>query len=251
MKMFYYEIMKLFRQKHIYFGIAAGLIFSMLGFLYHLGNPDASAFEIPVTGLGNLVNTYFILFPLAFSGFLFSEEERKGTLKIIAAKGTPRVVIAVIKVIAACLFSLLVFLLIHAFLTVLGGLFFHAAPFEGQGGGVISHTIAFALVFQAFFFQWLGCLFLTALVLLWTIVFRSAVFGFGASLFSIIIMILLSNLDAFKTFLPLDRLGVWEHVLRVDPNYTALRADLSVLGIFTGIILLLSVIIWSAREVRN
>jgi ABC-type transport system involved in multi-copper enzyme maturation permease subunit len=251
MTILYWEIKKLLRQRQIYFGCGAALVFAVLGVLYHLGDPSYSAYRVPVTGIGNMTNTYFIVFPVAFCGFVFSNEDRLDTLKILAAKPLNRSRLAAVKLTTAVLYLFALMTVLYVFLMILGGLFFQPLELCGEGGEVIPAGNAAAAVARAYFFQTLACGFLVALTVMWTVLLRSTVLGFGGALVTLVLMILASNVGPLEQILPTARLAVWEHLLRAEPRYDSALRDLSNLGAYSLVFTGVSVTIWSTREIRN
>jgi ABC-type transport system involved in multi-copper enzyme maturation permease subunit len=270
MHILWWELRKLLKQKQVLAGPATMLVFALLGFIYHLsGNGAPQAYDVVLTALRNLVNTFFILFPTAFCAFLFSEEDSRGTLTVIASRPVSRARIAVAKLAVALLYSCGLFALLFVFTLGLGLLVFPAGAWAVSETLQLSPARAVLMLAQAHLLQAAGNVFLVTLVVVWTVLLRSAVLGFGGSLLSVVLILLASNLDALEPVLPLARLDVWEYAVMpaagpggpaeaalstqaVAPGMPAAAlTDLGFLGGYALTCAGVAVAVWSRREVRK
>ena len=251
MKLFSYELKKMIRQHYLLLGFGSMLVFGLLGFLHHLGSTGAGPLDVAVTNIGNATETLFVLFPIAFCGFIFSEEYRLKTMKVVKPKLKGGLPLFTAKVGAAVLSSLVLFAFYYAVSMLLGG-FIDSASTEAvireTGTPVSQDGIVTAL---GFFCQAWANLYLVALVTVLTILFRSAIIGFGGGLFILIADLLASNIEALVPVLPLSHFYVWKKVITDRPDYGAAFADLGILAAYSLLIFCIAAIVHIKREEKG
>lgn len=251
MKLFAYELKKMIRQRFMLLGFGSMLVFGLLGFLHHLGGQGGGALDVAVTNIGNATETLFILFPTAFCGFIFSQEYRWKTMKIIKPKPKSGLPLFTAKVGAAVLYSIALFVFYYAVSLFLGR-FIDSSSAESiireAGPPVHMNGTATAL---GFFYQALANIYLVALVAAITVLFRSAILGFGVGLFLLIGDILASNIDALVPVLPLSHFHVWKNIITDRPDYSAALTDLGILAAYSLLIFCIAAIVHIKRDEKG
>jgi ABC-type transport system involved in multi-copper enzyme maturation permease subunit len=239
MSIFFVEVKKYVQQPYMYLGIASALVFSLLTFLFHLGDDSLSAFEFAISGLGNITDTFFILFPAAFCVFIFSGENSNRTEKIIRSKPISMTRVVSAKFLTALCYLVLLFLIVYGFLMILGMTFFTSAGMEA------------GLMLQGFMLQGAAHVFLICLLAFFTILFRSGLLGFGAALFTVVVNLFASNVEVIEPILPISRLAVYKEIITPHPRFGSVLVDLGVLAGYSLLLFCISIIVYRTREVHE
>ena len=245
------ELKKFFKLKQIYLSIIGAVLFSLVVFIYYIGERNISMFSLPIAALGNLTQTFIIIIFLGFCAYSYGIEVQEKTLKILYSKTIPEWKVILAKFITGIIYTFVLLYIIAVLILIISSMFYSKIDFlEYNGDKVISAESGFKYIFLSYSFQGLALIFVVSLSITLAIIFDSAIISLILTFFLMIFSFLAGNIEFIRPVLPTTYWLIWQDIMKKNIVWENVWVSVSVLLLYSIILYFISIYCYKRKDVN-
>lgn len=251
LKLINLELKKFFKLKQIFLSIIGAVLFSLIVFIYYIGEENISMFSLPIAALGNLTQTFIIIIFLGFCAYSYGLEVQEKTLKILYLKTIPEWKVILAKFVTGVIYTFALLYIIATLVLIISSIFYSNIDFvEYNGDNIISAEKGFSYVFLAYSFQGLALIFIVSLSITLAIIFDSAIISLILTFFLMIFSFLAGNVEFIRPLLPTTYWLVWQDIMKKNILWNHVWISVSILFLYSIILYFIAVFSYKRKDVK-